>query len=344
MHDVEFATPSGPDEIEAKLKAGIMTKIYTADKRYGTLSFRDALLDTMIDMTSFRIQQYSSYCRKPAVLFVGDLQSDLARRDFSINSLAMDSEGKVYDFHGGLEDIMHHRLRCTHSASESFLNDPLRILRAIRLGVKFDLTFTPDVDEAICKNTYLLLTVSKELISKEIDAINAECAIHHAQQESARFQSNIDHFNAALTLEKMNDLSILSVLFSEWTEQTFDKCSVFGLLHHYSGDIWLVVFKMIAHAKMTRMKLQSTANKFVCDVLIQKYALLCKFSNKLTDALNLKLAMQFSSTITYVNLSRFDLISLRARAASRCPPHDQMRAISINLQISSFCDSLSANF
>jgi poly(A) polymerase len=95
VKDWDFTTPASPDEVEkAILKAG--RKPFLIGKKFGTISFKLELEENnqknrfeYVEITTFRKEDYKENNRKPEVVFVDKIQEDLARRDFTINSMAI---------------------------------------------------------------------------------------------------------------------------------------------------------------------------------------------------------------------------------------------------------------
>jgi len=77
---------------------------------------------------------YSDNSRHPE-LTIGTLIDDLARRDFTINAMAEDLNGNLYDFFGGAQDIKNKILRTPLNPYKTLLDDPLRLLRALRFSI-----------------------------------------------------------------------------------------------------------------------------------------------------------------------------------------------------------------
>lgn len=95
-----------------------------------------------IDIASSRIEYYEYPTSLPIVEF-GNIKEDLYRRDFTINSMAIKLSqgefGKLLDYYGGYKDLKDKKIRILHNLS--FIEDPTRIIRAIRFAVRYDFTF-----------------------------------------------------------------------------------------------------------------------------------------------------------------------------------------------------------
>lgn len=165
--DLDFATDATPDETIKILKANGFP-CYEVGRRFGTIGTvlrADEAEDrvTEVQITTYRTKEvYRKGSRHPEVEFGTSLIADLARRDFSINAIAMDKEGNVIDPYGGRADLKARRLRLVGRPEEIFSEDPLRLLRAARFIAT--LGFTPDkpLKAAATKMAGAILEVSRE--------------------------------------------------------------------------------------------------------------------------------------------------------------------------------------
>ena len=136
--------------------------------RFGTamLTFQDFKLE----FVTARSESYATDSRKPAVV-KADLESDLSRRDFTINTLAMDiSEknfGKVIDLFQGKADLDQGIIRTPLDPSITFSDDPLRILRAIRFAAVLNFDIESRTYQAILETRERLRIISQERITEE---------------------------------------------------------------------------------------------------------------------------------------------------------------------------------
>ena len=96
------------------------------------------------------------------------IESDLSRRDFTINALAKDSQGNIIDMFGGQEDIKAGIIRAVGNADERFAEDPLRMFRAIQFATRFDFTIEDETSAAIRSNLNKLDTVAGERVLIEL--------------------------------------------------------------------------------------------------------------------------------------------------------------------------------
>lgn len=139
--------------------------------------------DAMIpaDFTLCREETMYSDKRHPDVVTPASLNVDLSRRDFTMNALAMTEDGDIIDRSGGMEDIKDKLVRCVGNPRERFLEDPLRILRAVRFMVK--LGFHPDND---LENTLRYSSVIDGLSSLPVERVQDEMnrAMRHSWRET----------------------------------------------------------------------------------------------------------------------------------------------------------------
>jgi len=125
-----------------------------------------------IEMVQTRAEKYDPNSRKPETTY-GTIEQDVERRDLTINSLLKDlTTGKILDLTGkGIQDIKDGTIRTPMDPNETFDDDPLRILRAIRFTSRYDYNMTEEIMEAITENAERLTIISKERIRDELTKI-----------------------------------------------------------------------------------------------------------------------------------------------------------------------------
>lgn len=166
--DYDYATPMLPDDIEQAVRdAG--KRPYLTGKRFGTIGFK--VSGEMVEVTSFRNERYVDGSRKPEVIFVTNITSDLSRRDFTINAMAKRVDGTIIDPFGGRADLLSKTIRCVGNPKERFKEDPLRILRAARFASQLGFTIEENTLSYMKKMRTELLKVSKERWCIELDKI-----------------------------------------------------------------------------------------------------------------------------------------------------------------------------
>jgi len=167
--DLDFATDARPDAIEAAV-AGWADAVWTQGKRFGTIGFRKG--ERTFEVTTFRAEAYHPDSRKPDVVFADALEADLARRDFTVNAMALSLPAPdLVDPFGGAADLAAGRLRTPLDPSVSFTDDPLRMLRAARFVAGYGLIPDPAVVAAVGEHHHRLEIVSAERIRDELDKL-----------------------------------------------------------------------------------------------------------------------------------------------------------------------------
>lgn len=165
--DYDFCTPLTPDEVEVLVKAA-GRRAYSTGKRFGTIGFKCA--GEFIEVTTFRNEKYAPNSRKPEVEFVSDLKSDLSRRDFTMNAVAL-RNGEFFDPFGGRLDILAKNIKCVGNAKDRFKEDPLRMLRAARFCVQLDFQIDPNAIGVMSKMSEYITLVSRERWVQELDKL-----------------------------------------------------------------------------------------------------------------------------------------------------------------------------
>jgi len=163
--DFDFATPLHPDEVEARVRAA-GRRPYLVGKRFGTVGF--AVDGRKIEMTTFRAETYAPCSRGPKVAYLRDLDEDLARRDFTINAMAMHGE-EIIDPFDGAADIAAKVIRCVGDPSARFAEDPLRMLRAARFASQLGFRVEDATRDAMGRLAPRILNVARERWMLELD-------------------------------------------------------------------------------------------------------------------------------------------------------------------------------
>jgi poly(A) polymerase len=164
--DVDLATDARPEEVE-RLVRGWADEVWLQGQRFGTVGCQKD--GTRIEVTTFRAEVYRPESRKPEVTYADDIQTDLSRRDFTINAMALRlPEPELVDPFDGAADLAARRLRTPLAPKVSFLDDPLRMLRAARFIAAFGLEPDPDLVAAVHELHGRLEIVSAERIRDEL--------------------------------------------------------------------------------------------------------------------------------------------------------------------------------
>ena len=164
-HDWDVATSARPEEVVALFPDSIPTGI-----RHGTVTVKS--LSKFVEVTTFRSDgEYADHRHPDAVSFVGDLNTDLSRRDFTINAIAVSSEGVILDPYHGIDDIAAKIIRCVGDPEKRFEEDALRMLRAFRFSSRLGFEIEEQTLRAIETKTPLAADLSAERVRDEIEKI-----------------------------------------------------------------------------------------------------------------------------------------------------------------------------
>ena len=168
--DLDFTTDARPEQTRAVL-AGWADAVWDHGARFGTIGARVG--DRTLEITTHRAEAYSPDSRKPEVAYSSDVEADLARRDFTVNAMALELGGGdlpvlVDPFDGVTDLLVHRRLRTPLTPEESFSDDPLRMMRAARFIAGYGLTPDPALVAAAAAMADRLEIVSAERIRDEL--------------------------------------------------------------------------------------------------------------------------------------------------------------------------------
>ncbi|WP_062381143.1 CCA tRNA nucleotidyltransferase [Demequina pelophila] len=164
--DLDFATSARPDDIERLLKAWTRAT-WDMGREFGTIGGRRG--DLVVEITTYRADEYDGATRKPVVAFGDSLEGDLARRDFTVNAMAVRlPQAEFVDPFGGLEDLAGGLLRTPVDPAVSFGDDPLRMMRAARFASQLGFDIEPATFAAMAAMAERISIVSAERVRDEL--------------------------------------------------------------------------------------------------------------------------------------------------------------------------------
>ncbi len=164
--DLDLTTSARPEQIE-QIVTGWADARWDVGRDFGTIAMRKG--EHTIEVTTYRADAYDGLTRKPVVAFGDDLTADLARRDFTVNAMALElPDLRFVDPHDGLGDLRRRVLRTPGPPAVSFADDPLRMMRAARFVAQLDARLDEGVAEAIAAAVDSLQIVSAERIRDEL--------------------------------------------------------------------------------------------------------------------------------------------------------------------------------
>ena len=172
--DFDVTTDARPDDIKKALQGlgrrGVDPGREVRHDRRG----KQGDGDRTYEITTHRAEAYHEDSRKPDVEFSDRVESDLSRRDFTINAMALElttDTPTLVDPFGGAADLMTRTLRTPLAPEVSFSDDPLRMLRAARFIARFNATPVPELVDAVREMHGRLAIVSAERIRDELDKL-----------------------------------------------------------------------------------------------------------------------------------------------------------------------------
>ena len=167
-HDYDACTNATPAQIKEVYKD---YQIFSYGEKFGTIGIN--YNGNTIEITTFRSEDGYVDNRHPRVInFNETLNSDVLRRDFTINAICYDVKNKkIVDLVNGEADLKEGIIRCVGIPHQRFEEDALRIIRAIRFSARFNFKIEGETRLAILKDYKLLANVSKERITEEMAKI-----------------------------------------------------------------------------------------------------------------------------------------------------------------------------
>lgn len=165
ISDVDIATAATPEQVVALFEHVIPTGL-----QHGTVTVVED--GTTYEITTFRKESaYEAYRKPSGVEFISDLSEDLRRRDYTINAMAVNRRGQLFDPFGGWDDLRGGRVRCVGNADARLQEDALRMLRGIRFAAEFgtgDQPIESATWTAMLRHRMLLQHIAMERVGAEL--------------------------------------------------------------------------------------------------------------------------------------------------------------------------------
>ena len=166
-HDLDFATDAHPPVIKRLLARAQPDSRYDVGEKFGTIGATFG--EWVVEITTYRSEEYAFANRKPAVTFGTNLEDDLSRRDFTINAIAQEpTTGGMLDPFHGLQDLQRGLIRAVGNPAARFREDPLRMLRALRFAAELGFHIDAATLAAMREQARALEHVSTERIAVEM--------------------------------------------------------------------------------------------------------------------------------------------------------------------------------
>ena len=164
-HDWDVCTSALPEQV-----AEIFPHTLPIGMKHGTVAVMMA--SRKVEVTTFRSESaYTDHRHPDAVSFVGNLTTDLSRRDFTMNAIALPPDGLVVDPFGGMEDIRAGIIRCVGEPDVRFEEDALRMFRALRFSARLGFRIEEETAAAIRRQAPLAAGLSPERVRDEVEKL-----------------------------------------------------------------------------------------------------------------------------------------------------------------------------
>ncbi len=164
-YDWDITTNARPETVK-----NIFDKTYDTGIKHGTVSV--AVDNVFFEVTTYRIDgEYKDSRRPENVSFTSSLRADLARRDFTINAMAYNPQTGLVDYFDGLKDLQERQIKAVGNPGLRFLEDALRMLRAIRFSAQLGFSIEKGTFMAITENSGSIRNISRERIRDEVNKL-----------------------------------------------------------------------------------------------------------------------------------------------------------------------------
>ena len=165
--DLDFTTNAPPFETR-KILTTWADSVWDIGIAFGTVAAKRA--DTIVEVTTYRSESYDPDSRKPVVTYGENIEGDLSRRDFTVNSMALElteETPRFIDPFNGLTDLAKQILQTPGRAEDSFSDDPLRMMRAARFASQLNFEIAPNVLNAMKNMAPRISIISAERVRDE---------------------------------------------------------------------------------------------------------------------------------------------------------------------------------
>ena len=213
--DYDICTSATPKELKEIFSDSILKT-----EKYGSVTL--IYKNMRFEITTFRRDIKYLNNRKPIEIeYINSLEEDLKRRDFTMNTMCIDSKGNLIDLMNGRQDIDNKIIKTVGNADFKIGEDSLRILRAIRFATILDFNLADDLKEAIKKHKHLLKTLSYYRKKEELDKIFSSTNCKKGIDLIKELELDVD-----LELSNINKIVPTTYLIGIWAQlDVLDKYS-----------------------------------------------------------------------------------------------------------------------
>ena len=215
--DIDICTNAKPKEIKDIFKDSIVSKA-----EYGSVTV--IYHKIRFEITTFRKDlEYENHRIPTKIKYIGSLANDLKRRDFTINTICIDSNGNIIDLLNAKDDLENKTIKMVGNPKYRLKEDILRILRAIRFSTILDFDLDDELKKYIKKYGYLLKDLSyfrkKEELDKIFLSVNALKGIKLIKE------LNLDKY---LELSNLDSLKMTSSIIGVWAQLNVENIYIFN--------------------------------------------------------------------------------------------------------------------
>lgn len=226
--DVDLATNADLDNLAKYFKTNDIGK----SKSFGILNIH--FNDWEYEIAHFREDGTYTDSRRPDdVKLVNTFTNEVQRRDFTINGLGLDKSGQIHDYVGGIDDLNSKVLRAIGKPSQRFLEDSLRLLRALRFSVKLGFKIDPETKQAIIALKDTIINVAPERVRDELFKV-----------------AGVSGSALADYIEHLDETGLLKILLPELHEMKHGDYP-HQPTHHPEGNVFQHVLAALRTSKST---------------------------------------------------------------------------------------------
>ncbi len=210
-HDIDICTNARPSDIR-----NIFQDACLPNEAYGSTTV--LIKNIHFEITTFRKEITYINNRKPIEFeYIDDLLEDLKRRDFCINTLCMDKNGNIIDLLNGKEDLEKKEINTVGDSYTKFVEDSLRILRAVRFATSLNFSLSSDVKESIKETKQYVLKLSYSRKKEELNKIFT--SVHVKYGVKLLLELGLDQ---QLKLFRLKEITYFEDLIGIWAQLEVD--------------------------------------------------------------------------------------------------------------------------
>ncbi|MEB7806419.1 CCA tRNA nucleotidyltransferase [Mammaliicoccus fleurettii] len=250
ISDVDITTSALPEEVES-----IFDKTLPIGKEHGTIIVLGSC--QQFEVTTFRKDgDYVDHRRPTSVQFVTDLYEDVARRDFTMNAIAMDKSYQLHDYFNGLKDINNKIIKAVGTPIDRMEEDALRIMRGVRFQAQTGFNIDDETKEAMSQSAHLLDKIAIERIVVELKKMISGNYVYHI-------------------IQTMKDMAIFKYIpfFKNINLETI------FIPQHSNFELWIASLCYIYHLELSSLNHLKISNKEKHEI-ISYYNLFNEFENR----------------------------------------------------------------